>query len=273
MPKNGVIKYYIFPKNIITTPKDKYNENEYNLDENYTKYVHTEKHYNLEKILNDVKSSKSILYETIINFFKILSKYDIKPYAESNSGFLEFSINIRFIKNNDKYLPIIHSITNYSQIRKGNFMDEIFITEYYKWARDCVIFPHFGIASHKHIIPPNYGTLSKYMHYNPKIQYSILEKIYLEFNSEKTQVNIYYDDHSAGHIKLHIKQNEIYVTSIPIIKEENIEINVIFMLMELLRAYYAPIQMFLLLKYEKKMDDIAFELEFAKKEDYYIKKC
>ena len=41
--------------------------------------------------------------------------------------------------------------------------------------------------------------------------------------------------------------------------------------MELLRAYYAPIQMFLLLKYEKKMNDIAFELEFAKKDDYYIK--
>ena len=51
----------------------------------------------------------------------------------------------------------------------------------------------------------------------------------------------------------------------PVIKEENVEINIIFMLMELFRAYYAPIQMFLLLKYENKMNDIAFELEFAKK--------
>ena len=74
---------------------------------------------------------------------------------------------------------------------------------------------------------------------------------------------------SIGRIKLHIKENEIYIESIDVIK-----INIIFILMELLKAYYAPIQMFLLLnKYEKKMDNIAFELEFAKKGNYYTHKC
>ena len=49
--------------------------------------------------------------------------------------------------------------------------------------------------------------------------------------------------------------------------------NIIFALMEILRAYYAPVQMFLLLNYEKRMDNIAFELEFVKKENYYSCKC
>jgi hypothetical protein len=151
---------------------------------------------------------------------------------------------------------------------------------------DCVILPHFGLSAHKHTIPPNYGALSTYVHYtSKKIQYSIIENIHLEFNLGRTDVVVYYGGLNAGHygghygglnaghIKLHIKQNEIYMASMPVIKEENIEINIIFILMEILRAYYAPVQMFLLLKYDKKMDDIAFELEFSKKGDYYIKKC
>jgi GNAT superfamily N-acetyltransferase len=293
MSKNGSIKYYIYPKNIIATPKDKYNENIYNLDENYAKYRYTEKHYNLDKILLDIKSSKSIIYEKIIHFFKILSQYDIKPYAESNSGFLEFSLTIRFVKNGDKYIPIINNTTNYCQIKKGYFMDDAFIKEYYLWVKNCVILPHFGIANHKNIIQPNYGKLSKYIQYSSKkIQYDIIEKIYLEYISN-VEIAIYYNMQPRGseslrnmqlqgNIKLHIVYNYIYIDQLHIkindieindIEINDIEINIIFMLMELLRAYYAPIQMFLLLKYEKKMNDIAFELEFAKKDDYYIKKC
>jgi hypothetical protein len=115
----------------------------------------------------------------------------------------------------------------------------------------------------------------------PKIQYSIIEKIHLEFNIERTSVQIYYDKNVIGNIKLNLKEiklSNIYVDDLNISNSLNtsnidIEINIIFTLIEILRAYYAPIQMFLLLKYEKKNDNIAFELEFAKKGNHYIKKC
>ena len=235
------------------------------------KYIDTLKKYNIDSI-SDVCASYKSLYSIIISFLQLLTEYEIKPYAESNSGFLEFPILIKFIKKDKAYRPIIGKIDNIVSMKTNNILDSDFVNEYYKWVRDCVILPHFGLASHKHIISPNFGTLSKYVQYtSKKIEYSIIEKLYLEFNLDKTEIIVYYNKVNTRHIKLHIKQNEIYVASIPVMKEENVEINVVFMLMELLRAYYAPVQMFLLLKYEKKNDEIAFELEFVKKEDYYIK--
>jgi hypothetical protein len=59
----------------------------------------------------------------------------------------------------------------------------------------------------------------------------------------------------------------------------DILINVIFILMQQLSAYYAPIVVSLVIphniitKNKKEFDDIAFELEFAKNKDYYIKNC
>jgi len=279
--QNGVIKFYIFSKNKILTPKNAYTEDLNNVNEMAPKYIDSQK-YDIDSIL-DICTSYESLYPIIMEFLKILVEYEIKPYPESNSGFLEFPILIKYIKIGEKYKPVIGKIDNTVTIYENNILDSDFVNEYYKWIKDCIILPHFGIANHKNVIHPNYGALSKYVQYtSKKIQYSIIEKIHLEFNLEKNDVDIYYGDRmqsmqsiqpmqSIGGIKLHTKENEIYVTSIPVIKEENVEINIIFALMELLRAYYAPIQMFLLLKYEKKMNDIAFELEFAKKGDYYIK--
>ena len=276
--KNGVIKCYIFPKNIIVTPKNVYTEDLNSVDEMVPKYIDTLIKYDLNSI-SDICTSYESLYPIIISFLELLTEYEIKPYSECNSGFLEFPILIKFIKKGEKYHPVIGKIDNNISIKKNNIIDDHFVDKYYKWVKDCVILPHFGISSHKNIIRPNYGALSKYVRYNSKIQYSIIEKIHLEFISN-IEVIIYYDntndttnDIATNNIKLHIKQNEIYIISMPVIGDINIEINIIFMLMGLLRAYYAPIQMFLLLKYEKKMDDIAFELEFSKKGDYYIYKC
>jgi len=270
--KNGIIKFYIFSKYIILTPKNAYAEDLNNINEMVPKYIDTLKKYDINSI-SEVCPSYESLYPIIISFLELLVQYEIKPYPESNSGFLEFPLYIKYIKKGDKYEPVIGKIDNIVNLRQNNILDSNFVNEYYKWIRDCVILPHFGIAPYKNIIQPNYGTLSKYIHYTTKkIQYSIIEKIHLEFNSEKTEV-VVYNSNTINTIKLYIKYNEIYVNEIHTSIDNSIEINIIFMLMELLRAYYAPIQMFLLLKYEKKNDDIAFELEFAKKDDYYIKKC
>ena len=223
-------------------------------------------------------------------FFKLISQYDIKPYPESNSGFNECILDIKFIYGkNKKITPIIHKVFNWYGVKTNNIIDDHFVKDYYHWIKDCIILPHFGLSLHKKSITPNYGILSKYIQYSPAIKYSILEKIYLEFmhiDITHIEINVIMNGALIGKIKLHIKQNEIYIISIDItldsislnhfeinISLNHFEINVIFMLMDTLRAYYAPIQMSLLLPYEKKNDNIAFELEFAKKENYYIHIC
>jgi hypothetical protein len=282
---NGIIKLFIFPKKMILTATKKYDINKINendiillLYDNITK-----------KTLLDIKELSHITdnyLNSIIKDIFISLLPNIKIYPESNSGFLECVIDFKFIKNelNGQYNPIVHRVFNYNSISKL-FIDD----EYFIWLQNCVILPHFGLSSHKITISPYYGSISPHIHNSPKIKYSIIEKIHLELifpkiDIEKYEVKISLNlsKSEINNIKLHIKQNEIYIISMPVIGDIDIEINVIFMLMEILRAYYAPIQMFLYITYEKKNDDIAFELEFAKhvyfhekkdKVDYYIKKC
>ena len=277
---NGVLKFFVFPKYLILTAKNSYNE----LENTVVNCTTTDKKYDISNI--DISNIDISNIDNIFtNFFELLSQYDIKPYPESNSGFLECSLQIKFIKKNDsnKYTPVIKNVFNWcGVIKKNNIIDDQFVKEYYSWVQNCVILPHFGLLSHKNIIRPNYGTIINSQIFplsNNIIQYSIIEKIYLEFINA-FEIDVFSDNRmqSIGRIKLHIKENEIYIASIDIASIniasiDVIKINIIFILMGLLRAYYAPIQMFLLLKYEKKMDNIAFELEFAKKNDYYVKKC
>jgi hypothetical protein len=209
----------------------------------------------------------NIINELIIPFFKKLLQYDIKPYPESNAGFYEFIIDIKFIQiKNNKYIPVIHQITHLNA-KENN--------EYYKWLCNSVILPHFGL-NNTIPIPPVCGVIKHITKSQSFLQYSIIKNIHLEFNKERTMVQIYYNYKHSGLLKLHIiENNTIHLSYIEItIKEDHfIKINVIFILMNILSAYYAPLQMFLLLTYEKEMDNIAFELEFSKKEDYYIRKC
>jgi GNAT superfamily N-acetyltransferase len=289
---NGVLKFFIFPKSHILTTKNEYNEKDLNGIETNLVYCNTTlKKYTISDIFSniDAKNIDAKNIDIITNFFELISQYDIKPYPESNAGFNECILDIKFLHKNKNITPVIHKVFNWVGVQKNNIIDDHFVKEYYHWMRDCVILPHFGIANHKYI-KPHYGTLSKYIQYSSKIKYSILENIHLEFNHDRTEVIIMKSSNrmqsmqsigriksmqSIGRIKLHIKQNEIYVVTMPelVNNNEDIAINIIFILMDILRAYYAPIQMSLLLKYEKKNDSIAFELEFAKKDNYYIHKC
>jgi hypothetical protein len=274
--KNGIIKFYINDNYYIVTPKDIYSENLNNFEEIIPKYKYTDKKYNLSD-LDEISKNYTIhdLYSMLIKYFHLISQYDIKPYVESNSGFLECEVDFKFIKKDNKYQPVIGKTYNVSGISQNKLMDENVVNKYYQWITNCIILPHFGLSSYKNTISPNYGIVSKYitLHSNT-LQYSIMKNIHLEMipiDSVNIEIQVNILSSKQDHIKLHITSNYIYITSMPNLKHD---INIIFMLMELLRAYYAPIQMFLLLKYEKKMDAIAFELEFSKKDNnYYIKKC
>lgn len=227
-----------------------------------------------KKILEIISNNDNIINTLIIPFAKILLQYDVKPYPESNSGFYEFTIDIKFIENN--LIPIIHNMNVW--VSNCDNIEKSYITEYYKWLNNCVILPHFGLSSHKSYIRPIYGQLQNTTH-STKIQYSIIEKLHLEFNSSRTEIAIHFFSlgcEQIGHIKLKILDNTIELTNIEIqfnYQKQNIAINSIFMLMEILRAYYAPIKIYLSFKYIKQMHKIAFELKFAKNGEYYIKLC
>jgi hypothetical protein len=174
----------------------------------------------------------------------------------------------------------------------------------FELANNTIINQHFGLQSHTQIIKPICGCVKNY-----KIKYSIIEHIFLEFDKERTNIQIYYNEKLIGQIKLnlthlnieHIIMEHIMIEhkkdisiiehkkDISIIEhKKDISIHVVFILMNILRAYYAPLPIMLLFKYisegahTKQMHDIAFELEFSKyvfinkkkdKEDYYIRKC
>ena len=280
--KNEIIQFYIFPKNTIITAKDKYDIHKLN-----DLHVYLPSPMNTEKIHpypSDLPSNES-LQETLQQICMDISTLNITTYAESNSGFLECNIYIKFIKKHGNYIPIIHKFFNYNGIYKrlSNILSDEFIDEYYQWLKKCVILPHFGLHSGKKIYPI-YGKIIATT-ISTKIQYSIIEKIHIEFNHDRTKATATIGANSSlKHIVigLNVQQNIISVIDVNMI-DINILINVIFILMQKLSAYYSPIIVSLviphniILKHKKEMDEIAFELEFAKttfaKEDYYIKKC
>jgi GNAT superfamily N-acetyltransferase len=268
--RNEIIQFYLFPKNIIITAQNKYNIHNLNeLSVSLPGPTHTSKIYQYPKDLPTYETIKTFLEKICID----ISNLNIMPYAESNSGFLECNIDIKFIKKHDEYIPIMHKIFNYNGIYKkqNNILSDEFIDEYYQWLKKCIILPHFGL-SHKDNIKPIYGKIISTP--SKKIQYSIIEKMHLEFNHARTEANIIIDSNIINTILLILQQNEIIIKSISII-----DINTIYILMVKLSAYYAPLLVSLIIphniiiKNKKEIDDIAFELKFAKKSDYYIKKC
>ena len=275
--RNKIMQFYLFPKHTIITAKDNYDLNQLNkLDVSLPTRYTTHKIHKYPKDLPSNDHIQKILKMICAN----ISTLNIKPYAESNAGFLECNIDIKFIKKHNvgaesKYTPILHKIFNYNGIHKKqtNISDE-FVEEYYQWLNHCIILPHFGLR----------GTKFK------KLIYGEASKIQLEFNMERTIVHVYYDVQSSDNsadvygngndrdiIKLAIKQNEIHIIDI------NINLSklklIISLLMEKLAAYYAPIIVSLIIphniiiKHKKEYDTIAFELEFAKNGDYYTHIC
>jgi len=265
----NVIKIFCFDRHYIITP----NENFLTSDLNNNDRIIA----NSENLVNitDDKILKNLNVDNIINnifipFLKILLKYDIKPYPESNTGFYELSIDLKFID----YLPKIH---------RFNIILNNKIDDYYQWLSNCIILPHFGCQTIDVIKSSNKYTPIYGISNCEKIKYEIIKNLFLEFNKERTYIKIYYktdnDNYNIiGHIKLNIKManNIIMMDHIEIDKhhrKKNISIHVIYLLMNLLGAYYAPAQIQLSFLYIKQMHTIAFELDFLKQNNYYIRKC
>ena len=159
---NGLKKCYIFDKYQIVTAKNKYsieNINNWN-DKNIlqTSTLSTDKLYNWPEDFKNSDLKFIIKNNTLAPFIKKISELLIKceyiPRPEANSGFTEFFINIKFIKKNGEYYPIINELSNTIQFWKFTNMtveedmlyNNKFSKNYYKWVVYSVIFPHFGIS-------------------------------------------------------------------------------------------------------------------------------
>jgi hypothetical protein len=275
---NGIKKCYIFDKNIIctalkpyTVEKKSWNDN----DIHRCVMITTDKIYSLPEKLKHVNLKK--IYNSIADMFV---NCEYKSYSESNSGFVEFTVDLSFANMGDKYEPIICNLNNTIQLWKflnmsdheyKKFVDD-FSTHYYHWVTHKIIFPHFGITmQHK----PN--AISK-CNPNKLISPDVLSSLALHFK-DKTLVEIHVDGNNIGNIKLnltHLIDNIIILEHIEIKSEyrkKDISTHSIFLLMDILGAKYAPDNPTLKFKYVKQMFNTAYKLEFQKINDHFIKTC
>jgi len=228
--KNEIMQFYLFPKSTIVTARNKYDIHKLNdLNVYLPGTIYTEKIYSYPTDLPSHESLQEVLKQICMD----ISTLNITPYAESNSGFLEFNIYIKFIKKHGNYIPIIHKFFNYNGIyKKNNILSDEFIDEYYQWLKKCVILPHFGLHSGKKN-HPIYGKIIAML--SSKIQYSIIENIHIEFNHDRTKATATIESNSNSNsnsnsshiitIGLNVQQNIISVIDINMI-DVNILINV-----------------------------------------------
>jgi hypothetical protein len=274
---NGVKKCYIFDKYIICTALKPYTvEKKSNWNDNDIHrcvMITTDKIYSLPEKLKHINLKK--IYNSIADMF-VNSEY--KPYPESNSGFVEFTVDLLFVNIGNKYEPIINNLNNTIQLWKflnmpdreyKKFVDD-FSTHYYHWITHKIIFPHFGITmQHK----PNAIAIA-----NKLISANILASLSLQFE-DKSSVDIHLDGNNIGNIKLnlaHLIDNIIILDHIEIKSEyrkKELSTHSIFLLMDILGAKYAPDNPILKFKYVKQMFNIAYKLEFQKINDHFIKTC
>ena len=224
--------------------------------------------------------------EFIQEIAQLIIKNDFSIYKESNAGFNVFRIYAKVIDDTLKIQLCNPSIVlinykNESKTEYGQYIKQ-FSNKYYQWLCNCVIYPHFGLLKHNQYISP---IAMELIHTNQKLQATILSELVLEFNEKRDMIQIYLSNKKIGFIrtKLHLGHNTT-VIDLPYIlidhieldtqyQKKNIAINVLFLFMDILGAYYAPSSILLLTKYCKQMHTIAFELEFAKMGDIYMRKC
>jgi hypothetical protein len=271
MSANGILKFYLFPETHILTAKNKYVESDmHHIDTSLVFCSATNKKYNISDI-EDI-SGIGDTEDLFISFFELISQYDIKPYPESNSGFLECIVDIKFVKKGiEVWTPIIHKCFNWYGVQKNNIIDDQFVDNYYTWLKNCTILPHFGLLKHNLAI-----NSILYKCKNSKMDINILKCLFLEIDINS--VKIFYNDINIGHIKLsqlleiltYSCIEVIHIEILPKYRKKNITMHVIFILMDILRAYYAPMVVHMAFKYVKPMHKIAFELNFQKNKDYYM---
>jgi len=278
---NGIIKCFVFDKKIITIGEKKYDP--FVLNEN-THYTSTDKVYNWP---NDFKSGKladiagdcNIINSFIKNFFNILLKSDIKKYEESNAGFLNFAIDIKFCSKNMKYIPILQSVYNTSGVYKNNIIDESFIKQYHEWIINSVVYPHFGI--HSKPIAPLYIDISSKLKKETiyqNIDILIISKLNIIINDKDKNFNIEILYNNTIWQKIYLKKIDDLTIELDMSQfssqDNKIVLNAIFILMDTIAAYFSPIQMSLLLIGEDLIThEITHKLQFFRQNNAFIRKC
>jgi len=277
---NGIIKCFSFNKKVITMSSNKYTIDE--IDKN-THYSSTDKIYNWPNDfksgeLSDIANNNSIINTFIKNFFSILLKSDIKKYEESNSGFLTFAIDIKFCKKNSCYIPILQSVYDTSGIYKNNIIDDIFMKNYYEWVINTVVYPHFGLSSisTKPIFISMMENLKEESIYQ-NIDINIISKLHFiaDWKDENSFViEILYNEKHWK--KLHFNKIDDIKVELKITQmdDKNIYLNAIFMIMDIIAAYFSPIEMSLMLTGEDTITHtISHKLDFFRTGDSFIRKC
>ena len=218
---------------------------------------------NLPDYINKDKLNK--LIHTISNG---MVNVGMKPYAESNAGFLIFSTRVLLTDNGDPYILNIYNIVYHTQY------SNLFSTKYFNWIANNIIFPHFGISSYLPALAISHdgsGPLHSYMH--------ILKNITLYFIHDYECSIVANTTNKIGKIllKYNEKEMKIEIVHIEINKfdqNKGIGTAIIAQLLEILAARTAPLNLliFFTTKLEN-MTKIAHNLHFNKQENIFSRFC
>ena len=223
----------------------------------------------------DIKLKKFI---EIISNLLIVGKYYI--YNESNAGFNTFSIAMS-PSIDDPTEPKITIINTHIEGSRYKYMTDSeyimymnqFSLEYYNWLSKCIILPHFGVS--KQIKPIAIDIAQNTLDVFTLIP-EIIANLSLDNITKIEKIDIYYEESNIGYINLHnkndimtLKHIELHTTH----RKKNIASHVLFILMEIIAAYYSPKQIFIQFLVVDNMIQIANNLKFEKKKDYFIRKC
>jgi len=227
---------------------------------------------------------------------QLIIKNNFSIYEESNAGFNVFHMYVQIIDNAPKIKLCNPNLVliNYQNNTDLYYTQHVvnFSKKYYEWLCHCVIFPHFGLLKHHQYIAP---IATELIHTNKKLKAEIISELVLQFNNIASAspniVDIYLSNKKIGFIKFKsylesptLKSPTLKSIELPYIfmdhielsiqyRKKDIAINILFLFMETLAAYYAPSSISLIMLYCKQMHDIAFELEFAKIDNIYMRKC
>ena len=285
---NNTVKYFIFHEKKIIIDNEIYNK----MREH--KFLSSKETISIKKlpIPEDV-----FLNTFMIELIQIIDTLKLKPYSESNAGFLPIVVDIKFVQKNSQYEPKLYNIWNYSVVTPNAITN---ISHYYNWIKDCVINPHFGFhpSGAKHTSDAIFCSIQDPI--SKELDSDIIMKLLLQFNQTRDSVEVLYSvDNKLSKIGIitlnlsHIIDNLIMLDHIKL--ETNLEskldgnldkmsLNIVFVLLDILGAYYAPNNPQFIMRYEnmENYSFIAFELQFFKgapllesgdKKEYFMRKC
>ena len=274
---NNVVKYYSYDKNKVIIDNTEYkimDIHRYLYPSVNNKYIFPDS-FKTGK-LSEIANNSSILENFIKELIEIIDHMKLSVHSESNSGFLNICLEIKFTQKNSNFIPILHNIWNYATAPTSMAMT------YYHWVQNCVINPHFGF--HHHHITPVLCSVRNPI--SKDIDSNIIGDLSLEFNQNRDIVQVFYSEKKIGAIHLNIanigvielKKIEISSTNFKI---TTFYVNIIFILMDILAAYYAPnIPQLILSADHDTFAHAAYELQFFKghpfennKKEYFMRKC